>query len=229
MPTLAKTTLLAAAIVITGTARAGGPSAGSVDQLEADSNSSPVKLDPIRAGFLFHRLTKTPVKLDDFGVAFPEVRGARDEFERRDLLAKVRPDLEEAQRSVATAKTFSIRIGAQLADYDFDRKGFPSGIAEGTFVPFDVGGAFGNGPHFAVSLNNAGNYSIIPMEEAEARKLAAALRRCCAFRQVTLDLMVEPISAETAALDGVTRRGTVVARILSMRVIHDGRQVASLH
>lgn len=220
--------VFAGLVVLSGSALAGRPSPPPSEPEAAEADGTPVKLDNLRAGFLFHRLSKMPVKLEDFAVAFPEVGQASDEFERRDVLAKVKPDLEDAQRSVATAKSFLIAIRSKLGDYDFDRKGFPTGISETTFVPFDVG-AFGADPHYAVSLKNGAEYSLLQMEEGEARKFAAVMRKCCTYREVTLEVVVTPISAEKTTLDSsMKKRGNINAKILRMRVLYDGRQVAML-
>lgn len=220
--------VFAGLVVLSGSALAGGPSSPPSEPDATETDGTPVKLDNLRAGFLFHRLSKTPVKLEDFAVAFPEVGQARDEFERRDVLARVKPDLEDAQRSVATAKTFLIAIRSNLGDYDFDRKGFPTGISETTFVPFDVG-AFRGEPHYAVSLKNGAEYSFLQMQEEEARKFAAVMRKCCTFREVTLEVTVAPISAEKTALDNsLKKRGNIIAKVLKMRVLYDGRPVAVL-
>jgi hypothetical protein len=125
-------------------------------------------------------------------------------------------------------KTFLIAIRSKLGDYDFDRKGFPTGISETTFVPFDVG-AFGAEPNYAVSLKNGGEYSLLQMEEEEARKFAAVMRKCCTYREVTLEVVVAPISTEKMVLDStMKKRGNIIAKILKMRVLYDGRPVAML-
>ena len=110
-----------------------------------------------------------------------EYRNAQDEFTRRDLFQQTKPVIERRLREARETQRVYLRVGAQLAEYDFDKAGFPSGFGENTYINFS--GEANRWSGYQARFANVEDFSLIPVSIDKARELASALRRSrkCSF------------------------------------------------
>ncbi len=119
-----------------------------------------------------------------------EYKNARDEFTKHDLFQQIKPVLNKRLAKAKGQKVVFVGVNSKLGDYDFDKKAFPSGFSETTFIPFDHS--------YAVSFVNASEIEYIPKELDSARKLASELRRS---RNATFKITGEIVSVEEKTLN----------------------------
>lgn len=104
-----------------------------------------------------------------------EYRNAEDEFTRHDLFQRTKPVVDRRLREGRETERVYLLVGGRLAEYDFDKIGFPSGFTEQTYIPFDK--------PYQVRFTNVNDFAFIPVPMDKARALAGALRRSrgCSF------------------------------------------------
>lgn len=144
-------------------------------------------------GFLYYKTSKLPVPWDHFANHYAEYRSAADEFQKTDIIEKIKPLLEEMQQKVLNANSFIIKFGATIGEYNFESEGFPTGIIDTTFIPTPVNRSNMKRPDFAIEFTNASNYSLLKIKKEEARKKVLFLRDS---RKVLIELEFVPKSAE---------------------------------
>ncbi|ODS09644.1 DUF4852 domain-containing protein [Vibrio scophthalmi] len=98
-----------------------------------------------------------------------DYRLAKDEFSRYDLLQKIKPIIDNRLQKAAKTDAIELHIGGNLEDYDFDKKGFPSGFGEGTYIPFQN--------KYAVTFSNSNDIQFIPVSMESARLLSSELQK----------------------------------------------------
>jgi Domain of unknown function (DUF4852) len=226
---LAMTTVLLCIATSVAATDAPAKSEGTAQSVKAeepgDARPDPLRLDALRTAFLYSKTSKTAVPWEEYGKHFEDVRNARDEFERRDRMQAVRADLEREQKAVDGASVFVLSINGELEQYDFERKGFPTGFSDTTFVPNNL---WIGGPEFAVSLKNAGRFALLKMDEDQARKVAAAMRECCEYRRVVFRVEVQALSAEKTSMNFTMRRN-VVTKVLGMKVFYKNQLIGEIN
>lgn len=98
-----------------------------------------------------------------------DYRNAPDEFTAHELFQKIEPLIE---RKIAEAKKLDeifVVIGDNLEEYDFNRKGFSTGLKSGTFIPYDNG--------YALQFANIDKLSFVEIPLEKAKVLAASLQK----------------------------------------------------
>ena len=98
-----------------------------------------------------------------------DYRNARDEFTRHDLFQKIKPVITKRITEAGETKLVLLALGGRLKDYDFDKKAFPSGFGEATFIPYK--------DRYAVTFANAKDITHVAVALNVARSLAGELRR----------------------------------------------------
>jgi hypothetical protein len=98
-----------------------------------------------------------------------DYRKARDEFTKHDLFQNIKPVLEKRLNESKQTEQVYLRVGGRLEDYDFEKQAFPTGIGEGTFIPYQNG--------YAISFINSKDVSYLPISLEKARALSDPLRK----------------------------------------------------
>ena len=101
---------------------------------------------------------------------FSEYANARDEFSRHDILQRVKPIIARRLTEAAATKLVYLEVSTNIGAYDFERKAFPTGFSEGTFIPF-------HRQTYAVTFANGADIESVPVGMESARSLARELQR----------------------------------------------------
>jgi hypothetical protein len=195
---------------------------------EADA-AAPVEpipdLGPIQTALLHARVAKTAIPYEQIAYAYPEVAAASDEFVRRDRMAAVRERLDYVAKQLEHAERLVLHMRYTLPDYDFQRGGFTTGLADTSYVAW-IGAATGmKGPPCAVLLTNGARFAFAPVEASTARH---ALQQDIT-REAVLDLEVEPVAADNEVvvpLEPTTRALSV--RIHKVKLLARGVVLAEV-
>ena len=143
-----------------------------------------------------------------------EYRNARDEFTRHDLFQKIKPVIDRRLEEARSTSRVVVRVGAELADYQFEKGAFPSGFTESTYLrlryPYQV--RFANAPDFALLR--------VPVDDA--RELSGQLResRRCTFA-------IEGTIARVAEIDWRNKAVFVEAERVELH-LQSGAKVTTL-
>ena len=110
-----------------------------------------------------------------------EYRNAEDEFTRHDLFQQTKPVIDRRLREGRETGRVHVVVGGQLAEYDFDKSGFPSGFSDGTYIPFSS--SANQWSRYQVRFANVDDFTFIRVPVDKARSLARELRRSrrCSF------------------------------------------------
>ncbi len=134
------------------------------------------ELNDLEIGFLYYKLSQLPIPWDHFANHYAEYRDAKDEFQRLEVLERIKPVLEKMRNKVYSSNRFVVKIRSRLGEYDFQNNGFPTNIGQGTFVPTMKLRSNMKGPDFAIRFLNGQEFSHLKVDPQEARKKVIALR-----------------------------------------------------
>ena len=127
-----------------------------------------------------------PIPYENFAYnVSEEYRQANNEFTRGDALQRAIPIVDARLSAVRDVERVYINVRHRLAEYDFDRGGFPSNLSEGTYIPFSSG--------YRVRYSNAEDFLFFPMSQDDARSaLSEAPSRSVTKRVEGTIVSVEP-------------------------------------
>ena len=91
-----------------------------------------------------------------------------DEFSKNDFLQKLNPVIDKKIAEAKALKDFDVIVGQDLAPYNFEHSGFPTGVSDSTFIPL------GN---YAVRFSNFQSCTFIKIPVDNAKRFSTALRR----------------------------------------------------
>ena len=121
--------------------------------------------------FLYEARAELRVRDEELAAkGFSEYANARDEFSRHDILQRVKPIIEKRLGEAAATKRVYLDVSTNIGSYDFERRAFPTGVSEGTFIPF-------HRQTYAVTLANGADLEYVPVAMEAARTLARELQR----------------------------------------------------
>ena len=101
--------------------------------------------------------------------AFTDYANAKDEFSRHDIFQRVKTIIEKRLAEARDTKLVYLTVSTNLGDYDFERKSFPTGFSEGTFIPFRN--------KYAVTFVNGVDVEYMPVAMEAARSHARELQK----------------------------------------------------
>ena len=121
--------------------------------------------------FLYEARAELRVRDEELAAkGFSEYANARDEFSRHDILQRVKPIIEKRLAEAGATKRVYLDVSTDIGSYDFERRAFPTGVSEGTFIPF-------HRQTYAVTFANGADIEYVPVAMEAARTLARELQR----------------------------------------------------
>ncbi len=135
-----------------------------------------------------------------------DYRQAQDEFTRYELMEKIKPVIDKRKAEAGKTASVYLIVGSNLGEYDFERKGFPTGMGEGTFVNFDN--------NYTVTFANGEALGFLPVPMESARALAGQLRRS---RRAAISIYGEIASVKERELNYYTKK-TVDLKVTRIEV-----------
>lgn len=124
--------------------------------------------------FVYESRVKNPISNEMIAdILVPEYHNARDEFSKRELFAKIDPDVRNSMAEAKAKSDYIIRINTDLGQYDFDNKRFPSGFVSSTFIPF----SYNFSMLYALLFDNVKEIEFIPLPLDAAKNLSGKLQR----------------------------------------------------
>lgn len=174
--------------------------------------------------YLYYKVSGVPVPWGQLAQSYTEYRAAKDEFERQELMAKLRPLMEKRYALVAEKKSYAIRTGLKLEEYDFGREAYPLSLRPTSFFPFQFD--YRLGKPVAITFANGAEASEWKIAKDEARRVAQGLPR---NRVLPALIVYAPEGAREDRLNHAAYR-IVEARILRIEFMSpDGRHVIGTH
>ncbi|MBK9517788.1 MAG: DUF4852 domain-containing protein [Anaeromyxobacter sp.] len=176
-------------------------------------------LGPLEAGLLYGLRTSADPD-PRLALAWGDVCGERDEAARQAAMAASRPRLEAATRQAWKHETWTMPVRQQLGAYDLQRRGFPTGVRNGSVIRFEGADFCRQGLAFLVAFRNGDKFSTLKVSEDGARQFV----RGNSLRTVVHDLEVVVVGTQpgppgpTLLVDVVRMR---TRDALSERVIFD--------
>lgn len=171
-------------------------------------------LDP---AFVYYELAGLPVPWTDLARHYNEYRNARDEFERNERFAALRPAMERERTEALRHKVFALPTGTTVGEYDFTRETFPIGFSASMFFTFDIDAP---GSRFALTFVNGDRLTDWKLPKDKAREVAALLRN---DRRIPVEITYMPVSAREDNLN-YSRHRIIEACVTSLRFLRpDGR------
>jgi hypothetical protein len=124
--------------------------------------------------FVYESRVKNPISNEMIAdILVPEYHNARDEFSKRELFAKIDPDVKNSMAEAKAKSNYSVRVNVDLGQYDFDNKRFPSGFTSATFIPF----SYNFSMLYALLFDNVKEIEFIPIPLDVAKTLSEKLQR----------------------------------------------------
>lgn len=146
-----------------------------------------------------------------------DYKNARDEFTKHDLLQKIEPVLAKKLIEAKDTKTVLLRVRGKLGDYDFNKKAFPTGFGETTFIPFSN--------DYAASFVNGNDIQFMEVNMEAARELSDELRKT---RTATFDIVGSIVGAGEEAVNSWSSKKMLKVKIEKLSVKHkSGAQVGT--
>jgi hypothetical protein len=175
----------------------------------------------LQAAFLYQILTKKVIPLEELAEWFDTVQGEHDEFKKADAVKNTKPLLDQMKKEVEATKRFFIPTIGTLGQYDFKRKGFPTGIGVDLSVTARTPGrpVFPSrlpGPAFIVTFTNASSYSFVQVPEAKAREITALFTKQIG-RAVEVEFQFRPVAA--GLLQDTFEYRRVKGELLKVRIL----------
>lgn len=150
---------------------AGGRPASSAVSLPPSAGPQYVNLSKDNVVFLYEARAELRVRDEELAAkGFSEYANARDEFSRHDILQRVKPIIEKRLSEAAATKLVYVDVSTNIGSYDFERRAFPTGFSEGTFIPF-------HRQTYAVEFANGADIEFVPVPMESARSLSRELQR----------------------------------------------------
>jgi hypothetical protein len=171
-------------------------------------NTTPI-LGPLQAALLYHREAATPPP-PGLALAWPELCQERGAERQAAAVRGAAGRLADEAARVARTPLWRLQIRETLGPYDPIAGGFRTSLRPGSVIRFDAFNYCFKELRYLVVFRNGDAHGLLRLDEEAAR----ALLRRDADREVTLDLLVEPVGSQ---LDH--RAGAVVLDIIRVRAI----------
>jgi len=171
-------------------------------------NTTPI-LGPLQAALLYHGESATPPP-PELALAWPELCDDRGAEKQAAAVRGAAGRLAEEAAKVQRTPLWRVQIREALGPYDRTAGGFRTSLKPGSVIRFDSFNYCFKELRYLVVFRNGDAHGLVRLEEEAAR---AMLRRD-PDREVTLDLLVEPVGSQ---LDHGA--GAVVLDILRLRVV----------
>ena len=152
--------------------------------------------------FLYEARAELPVPDEELARRVSiDYANARDEFSRHDIFQRVKPIIAKRLAEARNTKLVYLAVSTNLGDYDFERKSFPTGFSEATYIPFRN--------RYTVTFVNGVDIEYMPVAMESARSLAGKLQKT---RRATAKIYGE--------IQGVSERklNYLVTKALSVRI-----------
>ena len=101
-------------------------------------------------------------------VVSSDYQALRDEFSKHEFLQTLKPSIERRIKQASEENSFYVQVSESLPEYDFNRKGFPTGIDASSFIPLKG--------RYAVRFSNIDQAGLIPVPLEDAKRAANALK-----------------------------------------------------
>jgi len=121
------------------------------------------------APIVYEVKTDVPTPIERIAeIVSSDYQALRDEFSKHEFLQTLKPSIERRIKEASEDDVFFVRVGVRLPEYDFNRKGFPTGGDASSFIPFSG--------RYAVRFSNPDQASLIPIPLEDAKKAANELK-----------------------------------------------------
>jgi hypothetical protein len=138
--------------------------------LSTSASAEHIRVVEENVAFLYEARAELPVPDEELAKsAFTDYANAKDEFSRHDIFQRVKPIIEKRLAEARDTKLVYLTVSTNLGDYDFERKSFPTGFSEGTFIPFRN--------KYAVTFVNGVDVEYMPVAMEAARSHARELQK----------------------------------------------------
>ena len=152
-----------------------------------------------------------------------DYRRANDEFTKYDLMQQIKPVLARRLNEARETQTVFLSIRGGLADYNFEKQSFPTGLGENTIIPYD--------DPYTLVFTNGSKMSELPVPLAQARTLSARLQKS---RDVAYTVTGDIVGVEEGYMQRRSWGGETLAKQVKMNVttlkveFHDGAAIKTI-
>lgn len=175
------------------------------------AHAEPQRLSDENVAFIYEARSSVPTPEHKLAAYISrDYARARDEFTKHELMGQLRPVIQERIAEGAATREVMLRVRGRLGDYDFDRKTFPTGFTDGSFIPFSDG--------YAVSFKNGDAMSDVSVNLDRAKSLSDSLRR---NRRIVTTIFADVVNAEEKQLNR-SRKKIINVRVSKIKVEMDG-------
>ena len=138
--------------------------------LLGQSGPVPTLVNDDNVMYFYETKAEIPTRREDLAkIISRDYRTAPDEFTGQELFQKVAPVIAKRIESARSTREVSVRIGGELPAYDFQRKGFSTGISNTTFIPFKNG--------YAIQYTQGSTLDLVEVPLEQAKTLSKSLGR----------------------------------------------------
>ena len=174
-------------------------------------------LDPLVLVMAYHRFTGTTIDFRPYTERSTAYRNATA-FDRADVLTREIARLEGQFASLDMNRTYLMRLGTQLRQYDGARGGYPLGLSPESFVPVADPATF---QQFGLQFRNAEEVAFLPVGDVTAARNLAQRHGLSTQYENAGDVVAElafRLAEAPPAVDGgttIVRADVVAARVLT--------------
>ena len=174
-------------------------------------------LDPLLLVMGYHRLTGTGIDFRPYAERSTAYRNATA-FDRADVLTREIARLEGQFASLDLSRTYVMRLGTQLRQYDGARGGYPLGLSPESFVPVNDPATY---QQFGLQFRNSEEVAFLPVGDVTAARNFAQRYGLSTQYENAGDVVAEfafRLAEAPPAVDGgttIVRADIVAARVLT--------------
>ena len=186
----------------------------------AQSTQDATRLSDDNIAFIYWSRSDDPIPYETFASRVSdEYRQATNEFTRNDTLQRAIPVVDARLSEAREIERVYINISHRLAEYDFDRGGFPGSLSESTYIPYDRSGL----GSYRVRFSNAGDFRFFPVSQDDARSVLSE----APGRQVTQRVEGTIVSVEQR-YENYSNRSYLVVVLDKVELRHQSGEVFAL-
>jgi len=149
---------------------------------------------------IYYQRSGLPIPWHDLAQHFDDYRRARNEFDRQEMLSKIKPIIEREMQLVADRDLLLFPTSVNIGEYEFGSGAFPLSITPLMYSEFSTRIP---GPPPAILFLNADKFTTWALPRDEARQLLATLRGA---RTLAADIEYRPVRAREGSLNWKTYR-----------------------
>ena len=174
-------------------------------------------LDPLLLVMAYHRFTGTTLDYRPYAERSTAYRNATA-FDRADVLTREIARLEGQFASLDLNRTYLMRLGTQLRQYDGSRAGYPLGLSPESFVPVNDPATY---QQFGLQFRNSEEVGFLPVGDVTAARNFAQRYGLSTQYENAGDVVAELVfrlAEAPPAVDGgttIVRADIVAARVLT--------------